>query len=112
MVLRTVLDLGKDLCVRDQTQQTTHVLLKQVPEICHIFCATANPVEVLVVETELGRGIIGVVDGASPLGVETDEDAAARHELLRTIGYKLELWRLRLGTVLALLRALFRLTRR
>jgi adenosine/AMP kinase len=63
--------------------------LKQVPEVCHIFCATANPVEVLVFETERGRGIAGVVDGASPLGVESDEDAVARHELLRKIGYKL-----------------------
>jgi uncharacterized protein len=63
--------------------------LKQVPEVCRIFCATANPVEVLVVETEQGRGIAGVVDGASPLGVESDEDAVVRHELLRKIGYKL-----------------------
>lgn len=63
--------------------------LKQVSEVCHIFCATANPVEVIVVQTELGRGIAGVVDGASPLGVETEEDVAARHDLLRRIGYKL-----------------------
>jgi len=63
--------------------------LKQVPEVCRIYCATANPVEVIVVQTEHGRGIAGVVDGESPLGVETDEDAVARHELLRKIGYKL-----------------------
>ncbi|MGD0165990.1 MAG: adenosine-specific kinase [Gaiellaceae bacterium] len=63
--------------------------LKQVPEVCRIFCATANPVEVIVIATEHGRGIAGVVDGESPVGVETDEDAAARHELLRKIGYKL-----------------------
>jgi uncharacterized protein len=63
--------------------------LKQVSEVCHIFCATANPVEVIVVQTELGRGIAGVVDGASPLGVETEKDVAARHDLLRRIGYKL-----------------------
>lgn len=62
--------------------------LKQVPEVCRIFCATANPVDVVVGETELGRGILGVVDGAVPLGVETEEDVAARHELLRAIGYK------------------------
>jgi adenosine/AMP kinase len=62
--------------------------LKQVPEVCRIFCATANPVEVVVAETEIGRGILGVVDGGSPLGVETDEDVAVRHELLREIGYK------------------------
>jgi adenosine/AMP kinase len=63
--------------------------VKQVPEVCRIYCATANPVEVLVAETEQGRGIVGVVDGASPLGVETDDDAAGRHTLLRKIGYKL-----------------------
>ena len=63
--------------------------LKQVSEVCHIFCATANPVEVIVAQTESGRGIAGVVDGASPLGVETEEDVAARHDLLRKIGYKL-----------------------
>jgi adenosine/AMP kinase len=63
--------------------------IKQVPEVCRIFCATANPVEVLIAETEQGRGIIGVVDGEPPLGVETEEDVAARHDLLRKIGYKL-----------------------
>jgi len=62
--------------------------LKQVPEVCRIFCATANPVEVIVVETEGGRGVLGVVDGGAPLGVETDADVAARRELLRAIGYK------------------------
>lgn len=63
--------------------------LKQVPEVCRIICATANEVEVIVVQTELGRGIAGVVDGLSPLGVETEEDVASRHDLLRKIGYKL-----------------------
>jgi len=63
--------------------------LKLVPEVCRIYCATANPVEVIVVQTERGRGIAGVVDGESPRGVETDEDVVARHELLRKIGYKL-----------------------
>jgi len=62
--------------------------LKQVPEVCGIFCATANPVEVVVAETEQGRGVLGVVDGGTPVGVETDEDVATRSELLRTIGYK------------------------
>jgi uncharacterized protein len=62
--------------------------IKQVPEVCHVFCATANPVEAIVAETEHGRGILGVVDGGVPLGVETDQDAATRRELLRTIGYK------------------------
>ena len=63
--------------------------LKQVAEVCHIFCATANPVEVIVIQTERGRGIAGVVDGESPRGVETEEDVVARHDLLRKIGYKL-----------------------
>jgi adenosine/AMP kinase len=63
--------------------------LKQVPEVCHVFCATANPVEVLVAETDLGRGIVGVVDGFVPAGVESDADVADRKALLRAIGYKL-----------------------
>lgn len=63
--------------------------VKMVPEVCRIFCATANPVEVLVAETEQGRGVLGVVDGGSPLGVETEDDVTARKALLRTIGYKL-----------------------
>ena len=63
--------------------------VKQVPEVCRIYCATANPVEVVIAETSAGRAILGVVDGGSPLGVESDEDVAARHELLRAIGYKL-----------------------
>lgn len=63
--------------------------LKQVPEVCAILCATANPVELVVAETELGRGIVGVVDGRSPAGVETDADVADRKQLLRDIGYKL-----------------------
>ena len=62
--------------------------VKRVPEVCHIFCATANPTEVLVVETEQGRGIIGVVDGSSPAGIEADEDIAWRRGFLRQIGYK------------------------
>jgi uncharacterized protein len=62
--------------------------LKQVPEVCHIFCATANPTEVLVAGTAQGRGILGVVDGASPQGVEGDEDIAWRKGFLRMIGYK------------------------
>jgi len=63
--------------------------VKQVPEVCRIYCATANPVEVIVAETHGGRGILGVVDGGAPLGVESDADAADRHDLLRRIGYKL-----------------------
>ena len=62
--------------------------VKDVPEVCAIFCATANEVEVLVAQTERGRGIIGVVDGQTPLGVERDEDVKKRREFLRRIGYK------------------------
>jgi adenosine/AMP kinase len=63
--------------------------LKMVPEVCRIYCATANPTQVIVVETDLGRGILGVVDGSAPKGVEGADDIAWRHDLLRTIGYKL-----------------------
>ena len=63
--------------------------VKMVPEVCRIFCATANPVEVVVAQTEQGRGIVGVVDGASPKGVEGDEDIVWRKGFLRQIGYKL-----------------------
>jgi adenosine/AMP kinase len=62
--------------------------VKQVPEVCRVLCATANPVEVVLAVTELGRGILGVVDGGTPLGVETSEDVAARRALLRELGYK------------------------
>ena len=62
--------------------------VKNVPEVCRIFCATANPVEVLIVETELGRGIVGVVDGFLSKGIETETDIQHRREFLRTIGYK------------------------
>ncbi len=63
--------------------------VKMVPEVCRIYCATANPVEVVVGETELGRAILGVVDGGSPLGVEDEEDIAERKAMLRRFGYKL-----------------------
>ncbi|MDT5241309.1 MAG: uncharacterized protein QOD97_3507 [Mycobacterium sp.] len=64
--------------------------VKAVPEVCTIHCATANPVDILVAVTPRGRGIVGVVDGQAPLGVETDRDVADRHDLLRAIGYKLQ----------------------
>jgi len=63
--------------------------VKQVPEVCRIFCATANRVEVIVAETGTGRAILGVVDGGSPLGVESDPDVAERKAMLRRFGYKL-----------------------
>jgi len=63
--------------------------LKDCPEVCSIFCATANPIEVIVAESAQGRGILGVIDGARPQGVEGDEEVAARKGFLRKIGYKL-----------------------
>jgi len=63
--------------------------IKAVPEVCRIFCATANPVEVIVAETEQGRGILGVVDGLSPKGIEAEKDVEERKGLLRALGYKL-----------------------
>jgi adenosine/AMP kinase len=62
--------------------------IQQVPEVCSIFCATANPVEVVVAETDQGRGVLGVIDGFPPKGVETEADARVRHDFLRKIGYK------------------------
>lgn len=76
------------LAMRDGFPINVLPRLKEVPEVCSIFCATANPVEVIVAETEQGRGILGVVDGFPPAGVELERDAAARHEFLRKIGYK------------------------
>jgi len=63
--------------------------VKAVPEVCRVFCATANPVAVLIAEAEQGRGILGVIDGSAPLGVEGEEDIAWRKGFLRMIGYKL-----------------------
>jgi adenosine/AMP kinase len=62
--------------------------IKMVPEVCRIFCATANPVEVIIAETEQGRGILGVIDGVKTKGVEGEEDIKKRKEFLRKIGYK------------------------
>ncbi|MCG7841176.1 MAG: adenosine-specific kinase [Methanomassiliicoccales archaeon] len=63
--------------------------IKDVPEVCNIFCATANELELVVAESSLGRGIIGVIDGQTPEGVENDEDVQKRRGFLRKIGYKL-----------------------
>ena len=62
--------------------------VRAIQEVCGIYCATANPVQVIVAETEQGRGILGVIDGFHTLGIETDEDIAARKALLRRFGYK------------------------
>lgn len=82
---------GHVFCILMKNAFPVNVLnqVKNCPEVCSIFCATANPLEVIVSETEQGRGILGVVDGDSPKGVETAEDKAQRREFLRKIGYKL-----------------------
>jgi adenosine/AMP kinase len=64
--------------------------VKMCPEVCRIYCATANPLEVVVAETEQGRGIMGVIDGSAPKGIEQDTDKAERKALLRNFGYKLK----------------------
>lgn len=63
--------------------------IKQIPEVCGIYCATANPVEVIIAESACGRGVLGVIDGAKPTGIENESDRAWRKGLLRKIGYKL-----------------------
>jgi uncharacterized protein len=63
--------------------------IKMLPEVCRIFCATANPVEVVIAETDLGRGILGVIDGGKPAGIEDEAGIRWRRDLLRRIGYKL-----------------------
>ena len=67
-----------------------HVLksIQMVPEVCTVYCATANPVQVITIETSLGRGIIGVIDGGKPKGFESEKDAKERHLMLRKFGYK------------------------
>jgi len=62
--------------------------IRNVPEVCSTFCATANPVEVVVAQSEQGRGVLGVIDGSSPKGIEGQADVTWRHDLLRKIGYK------------------------
>ena len=62
--------------------------IKEVPEVCRIFCATANPVKVIIARSEQGGGILGVIDGAAPAGVENNEDVIKRRKFLRDIGYK------------------------
>lgn len=63
--------------------------IKHVPEVCRIYCATANPVEIIIAETEQGRGILGVIDGLKPKGIEKEADIKWRKDLLRKFGYKL-----------------------
>jgi uncharacterized protein len=77
------------IMLRDTFPVNVLPAVRAVPEVCGIYCATANPVQVIVAETEQGRGILGVVDGVPPKGVETEQDIAARRDLLRRFGYKL-----------------------
>lgn len=74
--------------VRDAYPINVLNAVKNVQEVCNIFCATANQVKVIVAKTELGRGILGVIDGESPKGIESGEDKEERQSFLRTIGYK------------------------
>jgi uncharacterized protein len=62
--------------------------IRNIPEVCSIFCATANPLEIIVAESAQGRGVLGVIDGSSPKGVESQPDVTWRHDLLRKLGYK------------------------
>ena len=64
-------------------------MVKMVPEVCRVFCATANPTQVIVAESDQGRGILGVIDGDKTKGIETEADVAHRKEFLRKVGYKL-----------------------
>jgi len=91
--VRTMQDIGAGhvFCILLKDAYPVSVLnaIKNCQEVCRIYCATANPLEVLVASTEQGNGIMGVIDGFSPRGVEGPEDKAKRKEFLRTIGYKL-----------------------
>ena len=92
LAVRNALAIGAGHCLvvllREGFPVNVLNALKQVPEVCHVYCATANPLEVVVAETGQGRAILGVVDGAPPAGVETDEDVVERKELLRRLGYR------------------------
>ncbi|MEI6631026.1 MAG: adenosine-specific kinase [bacterium] len=77
------------ICLREAYPINVLNAVKSISEVCNIYCASANPVEVIVAETKQGRGIMGVIDGASPKGIESAEDIDWRHQLLRKIGYKL-----------------------
>jgi uncharacterized protein len=85
------LSCGHSFIILMQNAYPINVLdkIKAVPEVCNIYAATANPLEVIIAETETGRGIIGVVDGVKAKGIETDTDIAQRKTFLRMIGYKL-----------------------
>jgi uncharacterized protein len=77
------------LALRDGFPINVLNAIKSVPEVCRVFCATANPLEVVVGQTERGRGVLGVIDGSPPAGVETHDDEVERKQMLRRFGYKL-----------------------
>ncbi len=93
MACGNALELGAGhsfiVCLRNAYPVNVLNAIKNIPEVCSIYCASANPVEIIIAETEMGRGILGVIDGLKPKGVESKEDKLWRHELLRKIGYKL-----------------------
>lgn len=93
MCIKNLQDIGAGhvFCILLKEAFPINVLnqIKNCQEVCRVFCATANPLEVIVATTEQGNGVIGVIDGFSPKGVETPEDKAQRKEFLRKIGYKL-----------------------
>jgi uncharacterized protein len=84
------LDCGHTFVLVLQNAYPINVMhaIRSAPEVCSIFCATANPVEIVVAQSEQGRGVLGVIDGSSPKGIEVQADIAWRHDLLRKIGYK------------------------
>ncbi len=92
LAVRIALDVGAGhtFVVALENAYPVNVLnaIKACPEVCHVFCATANPLQVVVAESEQGRGVLGVIDGASPKGVEDESGISWRHDLLRKIGYK------------------------
>lgn len=91
--VKTLLTLGAGhvFCIYMKNAFPINILnqIKNCPEVCRVFCATANPLEAIVVTTEQGSGIIGVIDGFSPKGIEGDDDKKVRKDFLRKIGYKL-----------------------
>lgn len=94
MAVKAAKDIGAGhsfvLYMKDMFPVNVLNRIKNVSEVCSVFCATANPLQVIVAQTEKGRAILGVVDGASPKGVEADGDIAVRKDFLRKIGYKVK----------------------
>jgi len=77
------------VCMKEAYPINVLNAIKEIPEVCSIFCATANQVDVVLAETDSGRGVLGVIDGLKPKGIENKEDISWRKDLLRKIGYKL-----------------------